>query len=391
MVVYLWSKIPFTLFCTTKRHMIIKKIEIINFKNIETAELEFSEKLNCVVGDNGQGKTNLLDAIYYLSLTKSSLGTPDSIVKGGTHDFFMVTASYQNNELTKNETIHCSYKSGGGKIVKRNGKEYPRLSEHIGLIPVVIASPNDNYLISDAAETRRKHINALLAQLDKNYLNVVVKYNALLANRNKLLKMPTESADEIIEIIDMQLVPLAQQIHSIRQTNIEKLLPLMQEIYEKISEGKEKIKIEYQSELNKTSLEILLKENLAKDKILGHTSVGVHRDDMKLIIDGHSVKRYGSQGQQKSLTLALKLAQAKLIYTEKNVKPILLLDDLCDKLDPQRVNALINVVCDDDFGQIFLSDSNAKRIKEIIKQIGSDYKIFTAEKGCFVHNEINKK
>jgi len=370
--------------------MIIKKIEIINFKNIESAELDFSEKLNCVVGDNGQGKTNLLDAIYYLSLTKSSLGTPDSIVKGEFNDFFMVTASYQNSEHSKNETIHCSYKSGVGKIVKRNGKEYPRLSEHIGLIPVVISSPTDNYLISDAAEARRKHINALLAQLDKNYLNVVVKYNALLANRNKLLKMPTESSDEIIEIIDMQLAPLAQQIHAIRQANIEKLLPVMQEIYEKISNGKEKIKIEYQSELNKTPLEILLKESLSRDKILGHTSVGVHRDDIKFMIDGHSVKRYGSQGQQKSLTIALKLAQAKLIYTEKNVKPILLLDDFCDKLDPQRVKALIRVVCDDDFGQIFLSDSNEKRIKEIIKQISSDYKIFTTENGCFLPSKLNK-
>ena len=370
--------------------MIIKKIEIINFKNIETAELDFSAKLNCVVGDNGQGKTNLLDAIYYLSLTKSSLGTPDSIVKGAFHDFFMVTASYQNYDLTKNETIHCSYKSGAGKMVKRNGKEYPRLSEHIGLVPVVIASPNDNYLISDAAEARRKHINALLSQLDDNYLNVVVKYNALLANRNKLLKTPTQSSDEIIEVIDMQLVPLAQQIHAVRLANINKLLPIMQEIYDKISDGKDKIKIEYQSELTKTPLEILLKENLEKDKILGHTSVGVHRDDMKLIIDGHSVKRYGSQGQQKSLTLALKLAQAKLIYAEKNVKPILLLDDICDKLDQQRVTALINVVCDDDFGQIFLSDSSGKRIKEIIKQIGSDYKIFTTENGCFVTKQNNK-
>ncbi len=369
------------------KYMIIRKIEIVNFKNIETAELEFSHKLNCVVGLNGQGKTNLLDAIYFLSLTKSALGTPDSIVKGQTNDFFMITASYQDENLTKNETIHCSYKTGNGKIVKRNGKEYPKLSEHIGLVPVVMAAPNDNYIISEAAEIRRKFINAMLAQIDGNYLNLVVKYNLLIANRNKLLKNPTANSDEIIEVLDMQIAPIAHKIHLARQEKIEKLRPIMQEIYGGISGQKETIKIEYISELTNDSLENLLQQNLPKDKILGHTSVGIHRDDIKLIINNHSIKRYGSQGQQKSLTLALKLAQAKLIFQEKQIKPILLLDDICDKLDPDRVKALLKVVCNEDFGQIFISDTCGKRIKDVAKQIGEDCKFFEAQNGNFKHKK----
>lgn len=364
--------------------MYIEAIEIIDFKNIEQARLKFSSKLNCVLGCNGSGKTNLLDAIYYLSMTKSAIGSTDSQCVRKGSDFFLVDASYKIEK--RREQIVCSFKSGSTKSIKRNTKEYQRISEHIGLIPIIVSSPSDTSLISESGDERRRHLNAFLSQIANGYVENAVKYNQLIANRNKILKNPS-GFREVLEVIDMQIDQIGNAIFDIRKLYIEKLAPIVEELYETISGGKETIAISYKSDLFEGTMAELLAKSREKDFVMGFTTVGLQRDDIKMTISDVPIRRFGSQGQQKSLLLALKLAEALLIANEKNIKPILLLDDIFDRLDPYRVENLLELVDQNRFGQIFITDCDTDKVVSILSKLKRNKCVFEVDNGSITQTE----
>ena len=335
--------------------MHLKKIALLNFKNMAQEELTLCPGINCLVGDNGAGKTNVVDAVYYLSMCKSSLQMTDaqSIRHGA--DFFLVEGQYAT-DAGKSEGVVCSFSRKGGKVLKRNGKEYDRLSDHVGLIPAVIVSPADSALISDAADERRRYLNAFISQLDRPYLNSVMRYNAVLAERNRLLKMRPD--ETMLQIYDMQLCEHGKAIHARRQEFAERLQPVAAEYYRILSGDREQVELHYKSELNDRPFEEVLLAARQKDLVNEFTTAGIHRDDLVLRIGGYPLRKYGSQGQQKSFLIALKLAQYTIVAEAKGERPILLLDDLFDKLDAGRVEQLIRLVSDDAFGQILITDCN---------------------------------
>ncbi len=360
--------------------MVLEKLEIINFKNIHSAEFSFASGINSFVGANGSGKTNLLDAIYFLSITKSAQGLTDSQAVNHDADFFMLQGQY--GAENRHESVVCSFKKRAGKTLKRNGKEYGRMSEHIGLIPVIFSSPSDTTLINEASDQRRRFLNASLSQIDSNYLMLLVRYNHFLAERNKLLKMG-RSSGELLEVIDMQMVDIAHKIHSIRREFIEELAPIAQQLYAAISGGREEVMVAYKSALDNGDYATLLQESLQRDQILGHTSVGIHRDDMPLEMEGLPIRKFGSQGQQKSMLLSLKLSLAQIIYKRKQIRPLLLLDDVFDKLDMQRVENLLAEVSRPHFGQIFITDSNKVRLEGIVSSLEGSSQLYTVDNGAF--------
>ena len=347
--------------------MYLKKIALLNFKNISQEELVLCPGINCLVGDNGAGKTNVVDAVYYLSMCKSSLQMTDgqSIRHGA--DFFLVEGAYAT-DAGKNETVVCSFSRKGGKVLKRNGKEYERLSDHVGLIPAVIVSPADSTLISDAADERRRYLNAFISQLDRAYLGSVMRYNAVLAERNRLLKT--------------QLCEHGKAIHARRQEFAERLQPEVAAYYRILSDDREQVELHYKSELNERPFEEILLEARQKDIVNEFTTAGIHRDDLVLKIGGYPLRKYGSQGQQKSFLIALKLAQYAVVAEAKGERPILLLDDLFDKLDAGRVEQLIRLVSNDTFGQILITDCNPTRLKRILDKAGGDYTLFSVAEGA---------
>ncbi len=359
--------------------MQLKKLSLVNFKNIGQEELPLAEGINCFVGDNGAGKTNFIDAIYYLSMCKSSLQTSDvQNIRHGS-DFFLIEGTYLTDE-GKSEQVVCSYSRKGGKLLKRNGKEYERLSDHVGLIPVVIVSPADSALISDAAEERRRYLNAFLSQLDRNYLVAVMRYNAVLHERNKFLKISID--EDMLQIYDRQLSEHAALIHRVRTEYAEKLRPLVAEFYRLLSDDKEQVELSYRSELDEAPLDEILLRRRERDIANQYTSSGVHRDDLILKIGGYPLRKYGSQGQQKSFLIALKLAQYVIVSREQHVKPILLLDDLFDKLDAGRVTQLLRLVGEEQFGQIVISDCNPTRLRTTLDKAGVPYTLYTVEGGA---------
>ncbi len=321
--------------------MRLKKLSLLNFKNIVRQEPLFCRGVNCLVGDNGAGKTNVVDAIYYLSMCKSSLPMTDaqSILHGS--DFFLLEGQYLSEE-GKNECVVCTFSRKGGKVLKRNGKEYERLADHVGLVPAVIVSPADSALISDAADERRRYLNACISQLDRPYLTTVMRYNAVLAERNRLLK--TRPDETMLSIYDRQLVEHGGKIHAARQAFVERLQPIVAEFYGMLSGDREQVEVHYKSELNERSFEEVLLAARQKDLVNEFTTAGIHRDDLVLKIGGFPLRKYGSQGQQKSFLIALKLAQYAIVAEACGEKPILLLDDLFDKLDAGRVEQLIRLV-----------------------------------------------
>ena len=298
---------------------------MLNFKNIVRQEPLFCRGVNCLVGDNGAGKTNVVDAIYYLSMCKSSLPMTDaqSILHGS--DFFLLEGQYLSEE-GKNECVVCTFSRKGGKVLKRNGKEYERLADHVGLVPAVIVSPADSALISDAADERRRYLNACISQLDRPYLTTVMRYNAVLAERNRLLK--TRPDETMLSIYDRQLVEHGGKIHAARQAFVERLQPIVAEFYGMLSGDREQVEVHYKSELNERSFEEVLLAARQKDLVNEFTTAGIHRDDLVLKIGGFPLRKYGSQGQQKSFLIALKLAQYAIVAEACGEKPILLLDDL---------------------------------------------------------------
>lgn len=361
--------------------MRLKKLSLLHFKNIARQELEFCRGVNCLVGDNGAGKTNVVDAVYYLSMCKSSLPMTDSqSIRHGEEGFLLEGQYVSDGE--KNERIVCSFTRKGGKVLKRNGKEYERLADHVGLVPAVIVSPADNALISESAEERRRYLNACISQLDRPYLTDVMRYNAVLAERNRLLKMQPD--ETMLAVYDGQLTDYGTKIHAARQAFAERLQPVVADYYRTLSGDREQVELHYKSELNERPFDEILRAARQKDLVNEYTTSGIHRDDLTLRIGGYPLRKYGSQGQQKSFLIALKLAQYAIVAEACGEKPILLLDDLFDKLDAGRVEQLIRLVSDDAFGQIFITDCNPTRLKSILDKAGGEYALFTVLDGEIV-------
>lgn len=357
--------------------MYLQRISIVNFKNIASQSFDFQEKVNCFLGNNGVGKTNVLDAIYYLSFTKSYFNSVAiQNIKHG-ESFFMVEGEYLIND--RKENIICSLKKGQKKVLKRNGKSYDKFSEHIGQIPLVIISPADRDLVIEGSETRRKFIDIVISQQNKSYLKELLAYNKVVSQRNALLKYfaANRTFDAVnLEIYNSQLVELGAKIYKVRKAFLEEFIPIFNAKYQIISDDKEKVNLQYKSQLNDSSMKGLLEKSLEKDKILQYTTTGIHKDDLSFEIGNYPIKKFGSQGQQKSYLIALKLAQFEFIKKQSGLTPILLLDDIFDKLDENRVAQLIDLVNNDEFGQIFITDTHLERTENIIKQSNKPYQIF---------------
>lgn len=357
--------------------MFLKELHLLNYKNIDQHDFTFESKINCFVGKNGVGKTNILDAIYQLAYTKSYFNP--QAVQNIKHDedFFVIDAAF--NKESKEEKITCSLKRGQKKVIKRNNKPYEKLSEHIGLIPLVMISPADSDLISEGSETRRKFIDGVIATSDNLFLNELLQYQKLIAQRNALLKYFAVNHvfdQDNLAIYDEQIIPLGNQIFEKRKNFLAQFVPIFKKYYTEISSGAEDVNLVYQSQLLEKSFDNLLKENLNKDRALQYTSSGIHKDDLNFEISGYPVKKFGSQGQQKSFLIALKLAQFEFLKQKSGAAPILLFDDIFDKLDASRVEKIVTMVNNDVFGQIFISDTHEERTETIVKQTHQSYKIF---------------
>jgi len=358
--------------------MHLKKINLLNFKNFESAQFDFDTKINCFVGANGVGKTNVLDAIYYLSFTKSYFNPSSSQIIKHDEDYFVIEGLFSKFE--NEENIVCSLKKGQKKIVKRNGKIYDKLQHHIGLLPVVMISPADIDLIASGSDVRRKFIDGVISQADSLYLNNLIQYNRVISQRNHLLKYfaANHTFDAVnLEFYNDKLVDLGVEIYEKRKAFLETFIPIFKERYALISNHKEEVNLLYKSHLENTDFKQLLNDSLSRDRLFQYTTVGVHKDDLQLTIQNFSVKKFGSQGQQKSYLIALKLAQFDFIKMQTKDTPILLLDDIFDKLDEDRVLQLISLVNKDNFGQLFISDTHPERTENVIKQIHQSYKMFT--------------
>ncbi|MCL4140787.1 UNVERIFIED_CONTAM: hypothetical protein GTU68_057773 [Idotea baltica] len=357
--------------------MYLKKISLVNYKNFEAEAFEFNTKINCFVGNNGVGKTNVLDAIYHLAFTK---GYFNSIaVQNIQHnkDFFVVEGVFDLNN--REELINCSVKKGQKKIIKRNSKVYEKLSEHIGLIPVVIISPNDTNLISAGSDVRRKFMDSVIAQSNKKYLQSLIRYNKVLSQRNALLKYfaSNHTFDALnIEVYNKQLIEFGVEIYNIRKAFAVSFSPIFNKRHKHISDENESVSFNYKSQLEENDFGRLLQNSLDKDRVLQYTTVGIHRDDLLYTLEGHPIKKFGSQGQQKTYLIALKLAEFDFVQQQSEKTPILLLDDIFDKLDENRVSKIVDLVNDDNFGQIFITDTHAERTENVIKKTEQPYKMF---------------
>jgi DNA replication and repair protein RecF len=363
--------------------MFLKKLSLTNFKNYTEAAVDFSAKINCFIGNNGEGKTNLLDAIHYLSFCKSFFNSIDyQNIRHGT-DFFAIHGTYSRNGDTP-ETISCIQKLNQKKIFKQNTKEYDRLSDHIGLYPLVMISPYDSDLINDGSEVRRRYIDSVMSQFDKVYLNELINYNKVLAQRNALLKYFGETqtfSQESLDIWNQKMVSLGISIFETRRKFIAEFMPVFSHYYELISDGREKVSITYESQLLQGDFYQLLQQAGEKDRYARYSTVGVHKDDLIFEIDGYPVKKYGSQGQQKTFVVAIKLAQFEYTRNLKGYNPLLLFDDIFDKLDDNRVEQLIKLVSADSFGQVFITDTQRYRIEKIVNRHEIDYRIFEIATG----------
>ncbi len=358
--------------------MYLKNLSLVNYKNYEEIDVDFSPHINCIVGDNGVGKTNVLDAIYYLCMCKSYHNPVDMQNIRYDTELMLIKGEFERQDKT--EQVYCGIKKGRKKQFKRNNKEYQKLSDHIGLLPVVMISPLDSGLILDGSEERRKYLNSVISQFDHVYLENVIQYNAILQQRNKLLKdLHNSNTEELIEVYNQQIVPLGNFIYERRVSFIQELTPVFNKYYHKISEGKEPVELLYESQLNNSDFNVLLREAFEKDKIIQYTSVGIHRDDLRLELRNRDIKKAGSQGQQKTYLVALKLAQLDFLKKTNTFNPLLLLDDIFDKFDAHRVQRILEIVSEEKFGQIFITNTNRELIENMFKQLSSDYKLFEVE------------
>lgn len=374
--------------------MYLKKISLTNFKNYGQAELSFSPKINCFVGNNGVGKTNILDAIHYLSLTKSFFNNVDSLSVKHSLDFFLIQGLFERIE-NEEDNILCSFQRQRQKVVKRNGKDYQKLSDHVGKFPVVMISPADSGLISEGSEERRKFLNKIISQYNAEYLDSVLKYNKALQQRNRLLKEfklnPGYDA-EMLSVWDSQLVRYGEIIYRERDLLVRELIPVFQEYYSMVSNRYEEVSLNYRSHLAEGDFGEILKSTENKDRYLEYTTAGVHKDDLIFEMNGYPVKTLGSQGQQKSYLVALKLAKFDYIKRKAGFSPILLLDDIFDKFDAERVSQIIRLVGNHRFGQIFITDTHQDRLETILINLDTDYRLFRIGQAGIneiVHNPEN--
>jgi DNA replication and repair protein RecF len=357
--------------------MILKNLTLTNYKSFSDKSIILDKNINCFVGANGVGKSNILDAIYHLSFGKSYFNPISSQNIKHKEDFFAIKGVYNNN--LKNEIILINLKKGGKKIIKRNNKKYEKFSEHIGLLPLVIISPSDRNLIAEGSDIRRKFIDSVICQSDKTYLSNLINYNRVLLQRNSLLKLHFKNKNtdlNTINVYDSQLEDIGDKIYVKREKFMSDFCPVFEEKYNLISNNSEYVNIQYKSDLNNEKLSVLLSKSLEKDLFLQYTSKGIHKDDLIFSIDNYPIKKFGSQGQRKSFLIALKLAQFDFLKKHNNNNPILLLDDIFDKLDKNRVKQIINLVSSDNFGQIFISDTDKQRTLESISEINNSYKLF---------------
>jgi len=363
--------------------MYLQHLSVINFKNYASAELDLSEGVNVFTGDNGAGKTNLLDAVHYLSLCKSYFNPIDSQqIKQGT-DFFVINGLFIKDG--KQESVSCGVKRNQKKQFKRNKKDYQRLADHIGLFPLVMVSPYDISIIIEGSEERRKFVDNVISQTDNQYLDELIVYNKVLINRNALLKQIADTGrydPELLSVFDEQLIASGSRIFEKRKVFMESFTETFNQHYQFLSEDAERVDMIYESQLLQDDFASLLKKSTEKDRALERTTMGIHRDELQFAIHSMPMKKFGSQGQQKSFLIALKLAQYTYLYRQKSFKPLLLLDDIFDKLDDKRVTKLMQMVSNHDFGQVFITDTNKEKASAIFKRIGVDIKLFEVKGGA---------
>ena len=360
--------------------MHLNSLLLVNFKNIQQVEINFSKRVNCFIGNNGQGKTNLLDAIYHLSFTKSFFNSIDSQNIMFDQSFYVIQGDV-STEL-ENFSLYCALKKGDKKVFRKNKKVYKKLADHIGLFPVVMITPYDINLVLEGSETRRKFLDAFVAQFDKSYLQELLQYNKLLKQRNALLKISQNSdSNELMEVYELQMEEKAHFIFNKRSVFVDDFVPLFNKFYKDISSNNENVGLNYISALEHSSMRDIFINNRNKDFVLKYTSQGVHRDDLAFTIGGNSLKKFGSQGQQKTFLIALKLAMFEYIKQKKKITPILLLDDIFDKLDDNRVGYILNLIEKDKLGQTFITDTSKEKIPKILKDLKVSHQSFIVEKG----------
>lgn len=360
--------------------MILDHISVINYRNLEQVDLDFSEKLNCFFGQNGMGKTNLLDAIYYLSFCKSASNPTDSQNIHHDGSFFMVQGQYRQDIGTREE-IYCALKRHQKKVFKRNQKEYQRLSEHIGLMPLVMVSPADSSLILGTSEERRRFMDQVISQYDKGYLEDLIRYNKALVQRNAMLKDERIQDEELFLVTEELMAESAERISRTRKEFVEGFIPAFQEIYGFICQDTETVSLRYSSHLLESGLKDQLRQLRDKERIVGYTLHGTHRDDLEMLLGGFPIRKEGSQGQSKTYLVALKLAQYEFLRHKGKEIPLLLLDDIFDKLDAGRVEQIVKLTASDRFGQIFITDTNRENLDRILEKTGSLHRIFSVESG----------
>ena len=410
--------------------MILQRISILNYKNIAQADLSFSPKLNCFIGDNGEGKTNVLDAIHFLSLCKSTTTSIDSLCVRHGEEYAVLQGSYEREDGS-HEEIYCGIKRGQKKVLRRNKKAYKRLTEHIGLIPLAIVSPSDAGLIADGSEERRRFMDVVISQYDRTYMEALLNYNKALQQRNALLKMydsapaptvpvgsssalapagssaaltPVDSSSglapvgfpdgsspsagaispdpELLSLWEEEMARQGEVIFRARTEYIKEFVPIFQRIHSEISQGKETVAWTYVSHAQRGPLLEVIQASRATDLVIGYSLHGVHKDELEMTLGGFPIKREGSQGQNKTFLIALKLAQFDFLKrTGSRTTPLLLLDDIFDKLDAERVEQIVRLVSGEDFGQIFITDTNRDHLDRILTQIGSDYQLFHVKGG----------
>ena len=361
--------------------MWLKRISILNYKNLEQVDLAFSRKMNCIIGRNGMGKTNLMDAVYYLSFCKSATNPVDSQNICHDQDFFVVQGFYETDDGDPEE-VYCGLKRRQKKQFKRNKKEYTRLSDHIGLIPLVMVSPADSLLIAGGSEERRRFMDVVISQFDREYLDALIRYNKALLQRNTLLKAEVEPEEELMAVWEEAMAASGEVVYRKRREFIDEFIPVFQSYYSYISQGREQVSLAYESHAAEGNLLELLAASRQRDRIMGYSLKGVHKDDLIMQLGDFPIKREGSQGQNKTYLIALKLAQFEFLKrTGSHTTPIVLLDDIFDKLDSSRVEQIVKLVAGDSFGQIFITDTNRDHLDKILKKIEGDYKLFEVDNG----------
>ena len=365
--------------------VILKNISILNYKNISEAKLDFSKKFNCFIGNNGEGKTNLLDAVYYLSFCHSMFSNVDSLLMKHDTDFFMIQGEYLHDDGETMEEIFASMKRGSKKQFKRSKKNYKRLSEHIGIVPLIIVSPDDATLISGGSEERRKLLDIVISQYDNSYINALNRYNKALQQRNALLKMEDVEPDPtLMDLWEEEMAREGEYIYEQRNKFVEQFIPVFNRVYQSISGNKEEVTLRYISHCQRGPLLDVIRRDRMKDRAVGYSLHGIHRDDLEMMIDGYPMKREGSQGQNKTYVISLKLAQFDFLSKTTNATtPLLLLDDIFDKLDALRVKSIVELVSSDTYGQIFITDTNRGHLDQILSHSDAEYKIFHVEGGEF--------